>query len=227
MTPKSSAGTAPATGGFAGWPDEAIEFFEGLEADNSKAYWDPRKATYEQFVKAPMEALLAELEAEFGPFKIMRPYRDIRFSADKTPYKTNIAAGSHTGAGGVYLSFSADGLFAGAGTWHLSKDQLIRFRDALGGAAGDELEAVEAALSTAGYELEGETLKRAPKGWPADHPRARLLRYTSILVGRHFPPAPWMATAAAKDRVTEVWRVAGPVNEWIDAHVGPAESPDR
>lgn len=223
MTPKSSA----ATSGFGGWPDEAVEFFEGLEADNSKAYWDPRKAIYERQVKAPMEALLAEVEAEFGTFKIMRPYRDIRFSADKTPYKTNIGAGSHTGAGGVYVNFSADGLYAGGGTWHLSKDQLVRYRGAVVGTAGDDLEAIEADLASAGYSLEGETLKRAPKGFPADHPRARLLRYTSLLVGRHFAPAAWMATAAAKDRVISVWRVAGPVNQWIDAHVGPAESPDR
>jgi len=227
VTPKSTATTGGAAGGFGGWPDEAVEFLEGLEADNSKAYWEPRKATYERFVKAPMEALLAEVEAEFGTFKIMRPYRDIRFSADKTPYKTNIAAGSHSGAAGVYVSFSADGLYAGGGTWHLSKDQLVRYRDAVVGAAGDDLEAIESDLSKAEYSLDGETLKRAPKGYPSDHPRARLLRYTSLLVGRHFPPAAWMATAAAKDRVCEVWRAAAPVNGWIEAHVGPAETPDR
>jgi uncharacterized protein (TIGR02453 family) len=222
VPPKSSGTT-----GFAGWPDEALEFFEGLEADNAKAYWEPRKAVYEHKVKAPMEALLAELGGEFGPFKIMRPYRDVRFSADKTPYKTNIGAGSHAGAGGVYVSFSANGLFAGAGTWHMSKDQLVRFRDAVDGTAGAELEAIEAGLAKGGYELDGEALKRAPKGWPQDHPRIRLLRFTSVLVGRHFPPEAWMATAAAKDRVVAVWRAARPVNAWLDANVGPAESPMR
>jgi uncharacterized protein (TIGR02453 family) len=214
--------------GFAGWPDEALEFYEGLEADNSKAYWEPRKGVYERAVKGPMEALIREVEDEFGPFKIMRPYRDIRFSADKTPYKTNIGAGSHAGAGGaggVYVSYSADGLFAGAGTWHMSKDQLVRYRQAIDGPAGAELESIEARLAEAGYELGGETLKRAPKGWPPDHPRVRLLRFTSVLVGHNYPPAPWMATSQARDRVIEVWRAAAPVNSWLDAHVGPAESP--
>lgn len=215
------------SGRFEGWPDEALEFYEGLEADNCKAYWDPRKSVFERAVKGPMEALLAEVEGEFGTFKIMRPYRDVRFSADKTPYKTNIGAGSHAGAGGVYVSFSAQGLYAGGGLWHLSKDQLVRYRSAVDGAGGEELEAIGADLAAVGYELDGETLKRSPKGWPADHPRVKLLRYTSVLVGRHFPPAEWMATPEAKDRVVEVWRIAGPVNAWLEAHVGPAETPMR
>jgi len=215
------------SGRFEGWPDEALEFYEGLEADNCKAYWDPRKSVFERAVKGPMEALLAEVEGEFGTFKIMRPYRDVRFSADKTPYKTNIGAGSHAGAGGVYVSFSAHGLYAGGGLWHLSKDQLVRYRSAVDGAGGEELEAIGADLAAVGYELDGETLKRSPKGWPADHPRVKLLRYTSVLVGRHFPPAEWMATPEAKDRVVEVWRIAGPVNAWLEAHVGPAETPMR
>ena len=67
---------------FRGWPSEALEFYEGLTADNSKTYWTAHKAVYESQVLAPMEALLVELEAEFGAGKIFRPYRDVRFSAD-------------------------------------------------------------------------------------------------------------------------------------------------
>jgi uncharacterized protein (TIGR02453 family) len=213
-------------GPFTGWPDEALDFYEGLEADNSKAYWDPRKAVYEHAVKAPMEALVAELEGEFGPFKIMRPYRDVRFSADKTPYKTFIGAGSN-GPAGVYVAFSARGLYAGAGIWHLSRDQLVRYREAVAGAPGGELEGIEADLSAGGFELGGETLKRAPKGWAADHPRIGLLRHTSVLVGRSYPPEAWMATPVAKERIIEVWRVARPLTVWLDTHVGPAEEPIR
>ncbi|MDQ1428257.1 MAG: hypothetical protein QOK39_1733 [Acidimicrobiaceae bacterium] len=213
-------------GPFTGWPDEALDFYEGLEADNSKAYWDPRKPVYERAVKAPMEALLAELEAEFGPFKIMRPYRDVRFSADKTPYKTFIGAGSPSPAG-VYVAFSAGGLYAGAGIWHLSRDQLLRYRAAVDGAPGDELERIEADLSAAGFELGGETLKRAPKGWAADHRRIELLRHTSVLVGRSYPPESWMATPEAEERVLAVWRVARPVTAWLDTYVGAAEEPIR
>ena len=77
---------------FRGWPVEALEFFEGLEADNSKAYWQANKTVYETVVRAPMEELIVELEPEWGEGRIFRPYRDVRFSADKSPYKTNIAA---------------------------------------------------------------------------------------------------------------------------------------
>ena len=96
---------------FEGWPEEALEFFEGLEADNSKTYWQRHKATYEKAVLAPMEALLDELRPEWGDSRIMRPYRDIRFSADKSPYKTFIAAT----AGPGYVHLSSRGLGAGAG----------------------------------------------------------------------------------------------------------------
>src|SRR4051794_12507301 len=113
---------------FKGWQAEAIEFFEGLEADNSKAYWQDHKADYEKLVKAPMEELLADLKKEFGEGKIFRPYRDVRFSKDKSPYKTNIAA---TLARGGYISLSSEGLGAGSGFYMLMPDQLARFREAI------------------------------------------------------------------------------------------------
>src|SRR6187401_2496103 len=99
---------------FRGWPVEALEFYEGLEVDNTKTYWTENKAVYEGQVRAPMEALLVELAPEFGEGRIFRPYRDVRFSADKSPYKTNL--GAHL-AGGGYLQLSADGLAAGLGTY--------------------------------------------------------------------------------------------------------------
>ncbi len=67
---------------FTGWPVEAVEFYEGLTADNSKTYWQGNKAVYDDCVRAPMQQLLAELADEFGPAKLFRPYRDVRFSAD-------------------------------------------------------------------------------------------------------------------------------------------------
>src|SRR5437764_502068 len=112
---------------FRGWPAEALEFYEDLEADNTKSYWQAHKTTYEQCVLAPMLELLTELEPEFGPGKVFRPYRDVRFSADKSPYKTAIGA---TLANGGYVQLSADGLGAGCGMYHLEADQLARFRAA-------------------------------------------------------------------------------------------------
>jgi uncharacterized protein (DUF2461 family) len=101
---------------FTGWPTAALEFYEGLEADNSKAYWTSRKAVYQEHVLRPMEELLEDLAPEFGGSKLFRPYRDIRFSNDKTPYKTHIGA---TVGGTGYVQFSADGMSAGTGMWHL------------------------------------------------------------------------------------------------------------
>src|SRR5256886_2160144 len=123
---------------FKGWQAEAIEFFEGLEADNSKTYWQAHKADYEKLVKAPMEELLAELAADFGEPKIYRPYRDVRFSADKTPYKTAMGASL---SGGGYVQLSAEGLAAGSGMWMMTADQLDRYRRAVADdRTGGELE---------------------------------------------------------------------------------------
>ncbi len=113
---------------FRGWRSEAIEFYEGLEADNSKTYWTENKRVYEEFVLGPMTELLAELAPEFGASKLFRPYRDVRFSADKSPYKTTIAATLELGG---YVQLSAEGLGAGSGMWMMAPDQLERYRRAV------------------------------------------------------------------------------------------------
>ena len=101
--------------GFKGWPDSALDFYEGLEADNTRAYWLDHKDVYERDVKAPMEALLAELAGEFGESRLFRPYRDTRFSPDKSPYKTAIAA--RIGDGYVQLSATASWPAPAGTTW--------------------------------------------------------------------------------------------------------------
>ena len=116
---------------FKGWPIEAVEFYEGLEADNSKVYWQRHKTVYEQQVRAPMEQLLSELADEFGSATLFRPYRDVRFSADKSPYKTNCAARLGSGTGISYVSFSADGLSVGGGLYMPDPATLRRYRDAV------------------------------------------------------------------------------------------------
>src|SRR5208283_557839 len=114
--------------GFRGWAAEAIDFYDGLEEDNSKAYWQAHKAVYEEAVLRPMEELLSELAGQLGPGRIFRPYRDVRFSADKSPYKTTI--GATIGAGG-YVRLSAAGLAAGRGMYAMDAGQLQRYREAV------------------------------------------------------------------------------------------------
>src|SRR6266849_296748 len=135
---------------FGGWPAAALEFYAGLEDDNSKAYWTSHKAVYEEKVLRPMTELLEGLAPEFGDPKIFRPYRDIRFSHDKTPYKTHIGA---TLGGSCYVQLSADGLSAGSGRWHLEADELARYRAGVAGLDGAELAAIVAALSDAAVEV--------------------------------------------------------------------------
>jgi len=205
---------------FTGWPVEAIEFFEGLEDDNSRTYWQAHKDTYVQFVKGPMEALLAELEDDFGPGRIFRPNRDVRFSNDKSPYKLNCAA-QLTGG---YVSVSADELFAGSGLYMPMPEQLKRLRAAIDAdRTGRELEAIVAALRKAKYDVGAhETLKTAPRGYPKDHPRIELLQFKGIVMSKAWPVGSWLGTKKAKDRVVATLDAARPLNAWIAEHVGIA-----
>ena len=204
---------------FRGWPAEAIEFFEGLMADNTKAYWQDHKADYEKLVRGPMEELLNEL-ATIGAGKIFRPYRDVRFSKDKAPYKTNIAA---TVENGGYISFSADGLGVGSGYYMPAPDQLERYRAAVAAdKTGPQLVKLVDKLRKDAYEVNGhDALKTAPKGYPKDHPRIELLRQKGLIVWKQWPVAAWMGTAQAKKRIVDVFNASKPMNAWLDKHVGP------
>ena len=210
---------------FKGWPAEAIDFFEGLEADNSKTYWQAHKKVYEEAVRGPMDALLVELAPEFGEGRVFRPYRDVRFSADKSPYKTNIAA---TLAKGGYISLSSAGLGVGSGSYHMAPDQLERFRVAVADdTTGKQLEKLVAAIAKKGLEVGAhETLKTAPKGYPKDHPRIDLLRQKGLITWRSWPVAAWLGTKAAKTRVVDCLHTAAPVLDWLDKHVGESTLPD-
>jgi uncharacterized protein (TIGR02453 family) len=210
--------------GFRGWPAEALDFYEGLEADNSKTYWTAHKAVYDEKVYAPMAALLAELEPEFGQGKIFRPNRDVRFSADKSPYKTAIAA---TLEHGGYIHLSAKGLAAGSGMYMMAPDQLERYRQAVADdKTGAELEKIIAEVEAHRIEVGGhETLKTAPKGYPRDHPRADLLRNKGIVAWKEWPVAAWLGTAAAKKRVVDFLRVTRSLQDWLNRRVGASTMP--
>ena len=132
---------------FSGWPEEALDFYDGLAADNTKTYWTEHKTIYTDKVLGPMTELTEELAAEFGEPKIFRPYRDVRFSPDKTPYKTHI--GAVVGCTG-YVQLSAEGLAAGVGLWQMSPEQLARYRAAVAAdRLGAELEKIIATIEQA------------------------------------------------------------------------------
>lgn len=204
---------------FSGWPPEAVEFFAGLHADNSKAYWQAHKAVYESSVRAPMAELLAELADEFGPGRIARPYRDVRFRADKAPYKTEIYA---TLDAGGFVRLGADGLRTALGAFGMGGDRLERYRRAVEDEEhGARLAEVVAELRARGVEVGGvQTLKSAPRGYPKDHPRIELLRWKGIIAWRSWPVSPWLGTTEAKTRVVEFLRTAAPLRHWLDERAG-------
>ena len=210
---------------FRGWPQEALDFYVGLEADNSRQYWLAHKATYDESVKAPFLELSDAVEREFGPLRVFRPNRDIRFSKDKSPYKIAAAAATE-GEGGAayYVQISSGGLYVGSGYYHLMPDQLERYRVAVADArSGPKLAAAVAALRKQRYGVDSrESLKSAPRGYPSDHPRIDLLRNKGMHAGKEFGAPGWLRTKAALDRIVKTWRDAGPMNRWLDKHVGPS-----
>ena len=212
---------------FAGFPDEAIRFYEGLIAENNRTYWLANKPVFESAVRAPMLALLDEL-ADHGPFHVFRPNKDVRFSKDKTPYKDHIAAyGESEGGAGFYVQFSATGMIAGSGYYHMAADQLERFRAALDSdAVGGEIAAITERLGKKGLEFSAiGSLKTAPRGYSRDHPRIDLLRLKGLVGTRRWKPAKWMQTKVVVQRVRDTWDLATPMSAWLDAHVGPSTIP--
>jgi uncharacterized protein (TIGR02453 family) len=211
---------------FRGWPVEALEFFEGLEAENSKAYWERNKHVYQDVVRAPMEELLAELEPTWGPGRIFRPYRDVRFSKDKSPYKT--AIGANIGGSG-YVQLDARGLAAGSGMWEMAPDQLERYRAAVDkDRSGKALAEVVARVRSEGIDVTGhDELKTAPRGFARDHPRVDLLRYKGLVAWQEWPAAAWLGTKRAKDRVVGFLERSRPVAEWLQRNVGSSTMPGR
>ena len=203
---------------FNGWPEEALDFYDALEADNSKTYWTAHKAVYEETVLEPMAELVEELAEEFGETKIFRPYRDVRFSKDKSPYKIHI--GAMVGSG--YIQLSARGLAAGDGMYGMDPGQLDRYRQAVANdIPGGELERLVTAIRQQEISVEGrDELKTAPRGYPADHPRIGLLRCKGLVAWKEWPVEPWLETAAARDQVAGFLRTARPLSDWLAAHAG-------
>ena len=210
---------------FSGWPEGALDFYVGLEADNSKSYWHAHRAIYDECVKGPFTELSTLVAREFGALHVFRPNRDTRFSKDKTPYKTAAAAVTE-GEGGAsyYVQISATGLFAGSGYYHLERDQLERFRAAVADTrTGPKLAAAVAEVRKKKYEVGArDSLKRAPRGFDPDHPRVDLLRMKGIHIGRTFGTPRWVHSAGAAERIVTAWRDAAPVNRWLDRNVGPS-----
>ena len=210
---------------FRGWPPDMVAFFTELATDNTREFWRSNRHRYDSAVRAPMEALVEELEPEFGAGKVFRPYRDVRFSRDKSPYKTSCYAVLHRpgNASACYLRVDAGGLTAGGGAYAMTPDQLARFRAAIDDEqAGSELADLVVALREQGFETAPPALKVAPRGWSTDHRRIDLLRLRDMTVVRSAPPGPQVHTDRALAFVRECFERPAELFAWLDRHVGPA-----
>lgn len=204
---------------FEGWKGDFVGFFRGLELDNSKRYFEAHRQQYERDVRRPMEELVADLTPVLGPGKLFRINRDIRFSADKSPYKTNVAAV----VGRLYVHLDGHTFFVATGAHHPGTPWLARYREAVAGPAGDDLARRVAGMRASGLSVGGNEMKTAPRGYDRDHPHIELLRWREVGVGRSWDIEPWIATPAVKDHVLEAWESMRPLSDWLVEHVPDGE----
>ncbi len=219
---------------FTGMPDEGLAFLEDLEDRNTKDFFDANKAVFTEQVQAPFAALVEAAAArlrrsvpDLGPPKVFRIYRDLRFSKDKTPYKTSMSAsipsrvrddGDRAGVDtGYYLNVGPAGLYVASGLYHPSREDLARVRAAIADeATGPELEAILRRAAGRGLEPYLDPLQRMPRDWPADHPRAGLLKARSLVLNRQHDRAPWLSTAELLDHLLADWKAMIPFNRWLE-----------
>ncbi len=206
------------------WPPEAIEFLTDLEDNNDRDWFKANRARYDDYLLAPARELAADL-SHLGEPRFFRPYNDARFHM-RPPIKEHLGfAFGYGGAGAYYVEISLDGLLVGAGLHHPASDQLGRFRQAIDD--GRKAAAFERAVKTA--QAEGLTpvepeLKRAPRGYPQDHPRLDRLRLKRVTVYRRHPIGPWLHKRQADKKIRTELDAARPLIEWLAKHVGPSTS---
>jgi uncharacterized protein (TIGR02453 family) len=216
---------------FTGFPADTFAWFEGLESDNSRDYFHASRDTYETSVRGALEAMLEQLADELGGrVRMFRQNRDVRFSADKSPFKTTtygLITDRSDDELSLYAQISAMGLFAGSGYHMLAPDQLTRFRDAvIDDRTGPRLERAVAATEAAGLEVFGSALKTAPRGYDRDHERVALLRHKALFAGVRLPPGSrGIAGKAALEHARTTWAACAPINAWLAAEVGPSDEP--
>jgi uncharacterized protein (TIGR02453 family) len=197
---------------FLGFGPEAFWWFDGLERDNSREYFQRTRELYEREVRGQLEELLLELGG--GETKVFRQHRDLRFTRDTRPYKER----TYGIAGRLYVQLSARGLYVGTGYYRVEPDQLERYRAAVDDdAAGPEL---EAALKQSRLDVAGESLKTAPRGYPRDHARIELLRRKQLIVGRSLPAGGGITRDPALRLARGVRKSSAPILAWLDEHVG-------
>jgi uncharacterized protein (TIGR02453 family) len=219
---------------FTGFPKESLTFFKTLARNNNKEWFDAHRDDYQQFLIEPARAFVTQMGLrlrEISPTvvadpsinqSIFRINRDTRFSKDKTPYKTHLAIGMWDGKlhrrenPFYYFHFDTSEMIVGVGHLNFPKPMLEAYREAvIDPKQGAALEKAMKSVEEKGYEVGGKTLKKTPRGYDADHPRAELLLYNGMHVGETTPLVPELHSAALLDYCYERWHKMSPIFHWM------------
>lgn len=218
---------------FDGFPKEGIQFLKNLKRNNSRTWFEKHKDDYESNVKLPMLSLIAALQPHFQRFapefdlnpkrSLFRIYRDVRFSKDKTPYKTHVAAhivlrGKPKGfeGSGYYLHVAPGEVFIGAGVYMPVAEQLKKIRNAIAVESRDFLAILKDKKFKETFgELEGSKLKRPPRGFDEDHPMAEWLKFKQFFVGVEWPESKCYRKTLLNE-VAEVCKHASPLVKFLN-----------
>ena len=222
---------------FPGFPTEGIQFFRGLARNNNRDWFQPRKAIFEEKVKAPMQELVAALNASllrYAPEYVTDPgkavyrfYRDTRFSKDKSPYKQQIAASfrrrgleQHQG-GGFYFSISHKELAVGGGIYMPMPETLLAVRNHIA-AHHEEFRRIIGSRTVRKLlgDVQGDQLSRTPKGFPSGHPADHLLRMKQFLLYIELPPDS-VTTSRLFGEIDSRFRAMAPFLEFLNAPLVP------
>jgi uncharacterized protein (TIGR02453 family) len=205
------------------WPPEAIEFLRELEVNNDREWFKSNRGRYDRDLVEPARELAARL-SHLGEPHMFRPWNDTRFHM-RPPIKEQLGlAIGYGGAGGYYVELSLDGLLVAGGLHAPASDQLERYRAAIDdGRRAAAFERALKAAGQAGLEPAPPQLKRAPRNYPADHPRIDRLRMKELTVYRRHPLEPWLHTPAASRRIRAELEGARPLVTWLGKHVGPSQ----
>jgi uncharacterized protein (TIGR02453 family) len=200
---------------FTGFSRDAFAFWKGLAKNNNRDWFQAHKTQYEQSVRRPMQLLVEELAPLYGPGRLSRINKDMRFAKEK-PYKDYLA----TGLAGSYISFSKDGLWVGTGMYKPKPATLRQLRDAIADdGSGRELTRTLASLGRKGFEVDTHArLDKPPRGCEPTHPRAHLLCMKDIYVGKLFGPTD-ASSGAVLDHIVKAIADLDPFRAWLRAHV--------
>lgn len=217
---------------FTGFPKGGVEFFQTLSVRQDRAWFHAHKADYQELWEAPMQAFLTAVQAKVAPMfaeakktkpKVFRIYRDVRFSKDKSPFKTSISGviplyqGGMMERVGYYFEFGPTP-FVAAGRWMMDPPTLKRFRKAV----ADErtgppfATAVEKSVGKGFVVSSQQQLARVPKPWTKEHPRAELLRHKGFTFTLPNPSFAVLQSPKLVDWAVTQLKTIAPVMKWVE-----------